>query len=261
MLEEHKPDVVLMDILLPGVTGYDLVRYLRQDERYATLPVLFLTTESQLQSRYRTARVGGDDHLVKPVMPALLLSAVAARIERARLLRHLLSRDGLTRLLTHSAFSEAASGLTRRRDEGDHRPRAWVMVDIDHFKTVNDRFGHPVGDRVLTSLAALLRRRLRQSDHVGRYGGEEFAILVEDIPEAEVVRLVERLLAEFGAVAHRAADGTEFHCTFSAGVAMLDPGMAIDEWKKAADDALYAAKHGGRNRVALHARPALGATA
>ena len=249
MLRQHAPDLVLMDILLPGVTGYDLVRYLRQDERYATLPVLFLTTEGQLQSRYRTARVGGDDHLVKPVVAPLLLSTVAARIERSRFVRQLLSRDGLTRLLTHTAFIEAAQALHTRQLEKPEHSVAWVMIDVDHFKSVNDRFGHPVGDRVLAALAALLRRRLRQSDRVGRYGGEEFATLIEDLPEPEVVRLVERLLAEFGAMEHHAADGETFHSTFSAGVAMLKPGMSLDDWKKAADDALYAAKHGGRNRV------------
>jgi diguanylate cyclase (GGDEF)-like protein len=249
MLREHAPDLVLMDILLPGVTGYDLVRYLRQDERYATLPVLFLTTEGQLQSRYRTARVGGDDHLVKPVVAPLLLSTVAARIERSRFVRQLLSRDGLTRLLTHTAFIEAAQALHTRYQDDPERAMAWVMIDVDHFKSVNDRFGHPVGDRVLAALAALLRRRLRQSDRVGRYGGEEFATLIEDLPEHEVVRLVERLLAEFGAMEHHAADGETFKSTFSAGVAMLRKGMTLDEWKKAADDALYAAKKGGRNRV------------
>ena len=260
MLREHAPDLVLMDILLPGVTGYDLVRYLRQDERYATLPVLFLTTEGQLQSRYRTARVGGDDHLVKPVVAPLLLSTVAARIERSRFVRQLLSRDGLTRLLTHTAFIEAAQALHARYQESRERPMAWVMIDVDHFKSVNDRFGHPVGDRVLAALAALLRRRLRQSDRVGRYGGEEFATLIEDLPEHEVVRLVERLLAEFGAMEHHAADGEVFRSTFSAGVAMLRPGMTLDEWKKAADDALYAAKKGGRNRVMASsaAQPAAG---
>jgi diguanylate cyclase (GGDEF)-like protein len=249
MLRQHTPDLVLMDILLPGVTGYDLVRYLRQDERYATLPVLFLTTEGQLQSRYHTARVGGDDHLVKPVVAPLLLSTVAARIERSRFVKQLLSRDGLTRLLTHTAFIEAAQALHARQQEDHSRPVAWVMIDVDHFKSVNDRFGHPVGDRVLASLAALLRRRLRQSDRVGRYGGEEFATLIEELPEAEVVRLVERLLAEFGGTEHHAADGQAFHTTFSAGVAMLRPGMSLDDWKKAADDALYAAKSAGRNRV------------
>jgi diguanylate cyclase (GGDEF)-like protein len=123
------------------------------------------------------------------------------------------------------------------------------MIDLDHFKSINDRFGHPVGDRVLAALAALLRRRLRQSDTIGRYGGEEFAVLLEGLPEDEVVRLIARVLEEFRALDLEAAGQPPFRATFSAGVAMLRPGMDLDEWKKAADDALYAAKHAGRNRV------------
>jgi diguanylate cyclase (GGDEF)-like protein len=250
VLLETQPDLVLMDIVLgSGISGYDLVRYLRQDEKYATLPILFLTTESQLQSRSIGARVGGDDHLVKPVIPGLLLSTVAGRVERARFLRNLLETDGLTRLLTHTAFVGRAADAHAAKPRDPRRSCAWVMIDIDHFKTVNDRFGHPVGDRVLANLSALLRRRLRQSDTIGRYGGEEFAVLFEGLPEDEVIRLISRVLDEFRETELEAPGGTKFKVTFSAGVAMLDTVMNLDEWKKAADDALYAAKHAGRNCV------------
>jgi diguanylate cyclase (GGDEF)-like protein len=232
------------------VTGYDLVRYLRQDERYATLPVLFLTTEREVHARIETARAGGDDHLVKPVSPGLLLSTVAARVERARFVKSLLDRDGLTRLLTHTAFLERARSAVSLKSRNPGRNSAWVMLDLDNFKDVNDRFGHPVGDRVLAALAALLRRRLRQSDTIGRYGGEEFAILINDLQEAQVVRLVSRVLGEFAAMDHSAADGAHFRASFSAGVAMLAPkAMDLDRWRKAADDALYEAKNAGRGRV------------
>jgi diguanylate cyclase (GGDEF)-like protein len=249
------PDLVIMDILLPGVSGYDLVRYLRQDERYATLPILFLTTEREVHARIETARAGGDDHLVKPVSPGLLLSTVAARIERARFVKSLLDRDGLTRLLTHTAFVERARAAVSLKSRNPVRNSAWVMIDLDHFKSINDRYGHPVGDRVLAALAALLRRRLRQSDTIGRYGGEEFAILINDLQEHQVVRLVSRVLSEFAEIDHIAPDGVTFRTTFSAGVAMLDPtSMDLDRWRKAADDALYEAKDAGRNRV-MAAKP------
>jgi diguanylate cyclase (GGDEF)-like protein len=238
-----------MDILLPHISGYDLVRYLRQDERHATLPVLFLTTESQLQSRFRSAQVGGDDHLTKPVVPPVLLSVVASRLERARFLKNLLNRDGLTRLYTHTALIERAQALHAQKARDPGRQCAWVMLDLDHFKSVNDRFGHPVGDRVLASLSALLRRRLRQSDTIGRYGGEEFVVLFEGLPEHEVVRLTERVLHEFREIDLEAPGKANFRATFSAGVAMLQEGATLDSWKKAADDALYAAKAAGRNRV------------
>jgi diguanylate cyclase (GGDEF)-like protein len=248
------PDLVIMDILLPGVTGYDLVRYLRQDERYATLPVLFLTTEREIHARIETARAGGDDHLVKPVSPGLLLSTVAARAERARFVKSLLDRDGLTRLLTHPAFLERARAAVSLKSRNPGRSSAWVMIDLDNFKSINDRYGHPVGDRVLSALAALLRRRLRQSDTIGRYGGEEFAILINDLQETQVVRLVSRVLDEFSHIEH-IAPGTTFRATFSAGVAMLDSAtMDLERWRKAADDALYRAKAAGRSRV-IAARP------
>jgi len=249
-LTAFRPDLVLMDIVLPGFSGYDLARYVRQDERYVALPIVFLTTEVQMQARIETARAGGDGYIEKPVTPGLLLSDVAARIERARFIRGLMNRDGLTRLLTHTAFLEQARSVLAEAGRDPGRTVAWVMIDLDHFKAVNDRYGHPVGDRVLYGLAALLRRRLRQPDTIGRYGGEEFAVLIEGLGEPEAVRLVSRLLAEFAATDHHAADGTAFRATFSAGVALLSPAaMDLERWRKAADDALYGAKAAGRNRV------------
>jgi diguanylate cyclase (GGDEF)-like protein len=248
-LSEFRPDLVLMDILLPDISGYDLVRYLRQDERNAALPVLFLTTESQMQSRFRSAQVGGDDHLTKPIVPPVLLSVVASRLERARFLKNLLNRDGLTRLFTHTALIERAQALHAQKARDPSRHFAWVMIDLDHFKSVNDRFGHPVGDRVLATLAALLRRRLRQSDTIGRYGGEEFVVLFEGLPEPDVLHLMGRVLEEFREIDLEAPGKPAFRATFSAGVAMLTEDMTLDGWKKAADDALYAAKAAGRNRI------------
>lgn len=247
------PDVVLLDVLLPTVDGYALARFLRQDERYATLPILFVTTEGTLSSRVEAERVGADDLLVKPVVPWLLLTKIASRVERARLLKALLNHDGLTQLLTHSALVDRVRGALARAAREPWRQQALVMIDVDHFKAVNDRHGHPVGDRVLAALASLLRRRLRESDVVGRYGGEEFGILIEDLAAPDVVRLLERLREEFAALPlGPGAGGASFHATFSAGVAMLDPSrMDLDDWRKAADAALYRAKNGGRNRVVL----------
>ena len=249
-LISFRPDLVMMDVLLPGVSGYELVRYLRQDERNATLPVLFLTTQSQLSGRIEAVKAGGDDYLVKPANPALLLSTVAARLERSRFLKSLVERDGLTRLLTHSAFLERAKVLVSKKKRNPSGSYAFCMIDLDHFKRVNDSHGHVMGDRVLASLAALMRRRLRQSDVIGRYGGEEFAIIVEDLQEEEAVRLISRLQEEFSLIPQRALDGSVFHVTFSAGIAILDPErMDLERWKQTADDALYAAKQAGRGRV------------
>lgn len=248
-LVAFRPDLVLMDILLPDISGYELARYIRQDEKYATLPILFLTTQSQMEAKIRTVKAGGDDYLEKPVSAGLLLSAVAARVERARFLQSLLERDGLTRLLTHTAFLERAKAIVAIKDRDQQRAYAMAMVDLDRFKSINDTYGHLTGDRVLASLSALLRRRLRQSDIIGRYGGEEFAVIIDDLREEEAVRLLRRLLEEFSSIEHRAADGKGFRATFSAGISMLENGQTLEQWRLEADKMLYAAKAAGRNCI------------
>lgn len=249
-LSAFRPDLVLLDIQLPGTDGYALARSLRQQEAHAALPILFLTTRSQLESRIESMRAGGDDYLVKPVAPGHLLSAAAARIERARFLRNLLERDGLTRLLTHTAFLERARMIVMEKARDPKTPVAMVILDLDDFKSLNDRYGHPVGDTVLASLAGLLRRRLRQSDVVGRLGGDEFAAIIENIGEYQAVRLLERVREEFAALDQVCPDRDRFQATFSAGVSLLAPEMDANAWRMAADAALYNAKSKGRNRVA-----------
>ncbi|MBX3136364.1 response regulator, partial [Candidatus Obscuribacterales bacterium] len=181
-MSQFQPDLVLLDVMLPGMTGYELARYIRQDERHATLPVLFLTTQGQLDARIESARAGGDDHLVKPVPPALLLNSVSSRLERSRFLKTLLHKDGLTNLLNHTAFMEQGGAVVaqQRRQKG---PVALIILDVDYFKSINERHGYPGGDKVLVALSLLLRRRLRQSDIIGRISGDEFAIIAESLDE------------------------------------------------------------------------------
>lgn len=249
-LSVFRPDLVLLDVQLPGTDGFAIARLIRQQEAHAALPILFLTTRAHLDSQIESMRAGGDDYLVKPVAPGLLLSAAAARIERARFLKSLLERDGLTRLLTHTAFLERARAMAEERSRDPRTPVAMILVDLDGFKSLNDRYGHPTGDAVLCSLAGLMRRRVRQSDLVGRLGGDEFAAIIENIREKEAVRLLERMRQEFSGMDHASADGSRFQVTFSAGMAMLEPGMDAGLWRERADAALYSAKSKGRNRIA-----------
>jgi diguanylate cyclase len=150
---------------------------------------------------------------------------------------------------------EQARALVERKrheavDGARHAPATMVILDIDLFKTINDSYGHQAGDRVLKSLSALLRRHVRRSDLIGRYGGEEFAILLDNVHENDSVRLMMRLLREFGQLEHQAPNGNVFRVTFSVGVARLNaPEMDLYGWFNAADGALYAAKKAGRNRV------------
>lgn len=245
----HRPDLILLDINLPdGVSGYQLAKYIRQQDVHATVPIVFLTTESRIDSKVSAARSGADDYLMKPVPPSLLLSMVAAKLERSRLLKSLLYRDGLTRLLTHSAFMSESQKMLAKKRRRPEKSIGMALLDIDHFKSINDKYGHPVGDKVIVSLSNLLRRKLRRTDLVGRYGGEEFIMILEDLSELDVQMLVERLLQQFSSIAQK-TEGTTFKVTFSAGVAMLEQSMELSDWVQVADIALLEAKRGGRNRV------------
>ncbi|MBX9941067.1 MAG: response regulator [Candidatus Obscuribacterales bacterium] len=252
-MSAFQPDLVLLDVMLPGMTGYELARYIRQDERHATLPVLFLTTQGQIDARIESARAGGDDHLVKPVPPALLLSSVSSRLERARFLKTLLRRDGLTSLLNHTSFMEQAQTVVaqRRRHTGF---TAMILLDIDYFRSINERHGYPGGDKVLVALSLLLRKRLRQSDIIGRYAGDEFGIIAEGLDETEALALSGRLLSDFAAIQHSTLSHSGFFATCSAGISILDAkNMTVETWVQSASKALQQAKSAGRNcAIAYH---------
>lgn len=246
-MSQFQPDLVLLDVMLPGMTGYELARYIRQDERHATLPVLFLTTQGQLDARIESARAGGDDHLVKPVPPALLLNSVSSRLERSRFLKTLLHKDGLTNLLNHTSFMEQGQTVVaqQRRRSGF---MALIILDVDYFKSINERHGYPGGDKVLVALSLLLRRRLRQSDIIGRIGGDEFGIIAESLDEKEAVTLATRILSDFAAIQHVTMSHSGFYATCSAGIAILDARKtSLEQWVSQAYGALQEAKAAGRN--------------
>jgi len=246
-LASFAPHLILMDILLPGVSGYELARFARQLDEHHTTPILFLTSEREMQTRIEAMRSGGDDHIEKPIAPNLLLAAVEARVQRARQIRHFLDRDSLTGLLNRGAFRRQVEAWMRRRDDLEG---AVAMIDVDYFKMLNDSYGHAFGDQVLARLASFLRAHVRVSDAISRYGGEEFALFVDDVSDDEAVRLVDRLREEFAAIGHTTLDGTTVYCSFSAGVcgSARRSGSYFGAMQ-AADEALYRAKAGGRNQV------------
>ena len=246
-MAEFKPDLVILDVMLPGVTGYELARYIRQDERHATLPVIFLTTHGQLDARIESTRSGGDDHLVKPVPPALLLNSVSSKLERARFLNTLLHKDGLTNLLNHTAFMEQGlSVVAQTKRTSDHV--ALIVLDVDYFSSINERHGYPGGDKVLLSMSLLLQKRLRQSDIIGRLSGDEFGVIAEDLERKEALALASRIIADFANIQHTTMSHSGFYATCSAGIAILDANeMSLEQWVSCAYKALDKAKSDGRN--------------
>jgi diguanylate cyclase (GGDEF)-like protein len=248
-LVEFQPDVILMDVYMPGCSGVELAAVIRQEEAFIGVPIVFLSRETDRMKQIVALGEGGDDFFTKPVAPNELVAVISARAERSRTLRTLMEKDGLTGLYSHSRIIEQIESAVRRaeRQQGE---LAVAMLDIDEFKVVNDTHGHLVGDQVLKALAYLLRQHLRMSDVLGRFGGDEYMILLPDTDGTAAVEKVEDIRRDFAAIDHDTGHGL-FSVTVSCGVAEYPTALSCHELIAAADDALYGAKRAGRNRVVL----------
>jgi len=249
LLKGFNADLVLMDMYMPQCSGPELARVLRQMPGHVSLPIIFLSSETDRARQFKALEVGADGFLTKPVEPGRLVTEVSLRAERMRTLHALMVRDGLTGLFNHNTIMQfLAVGLANARRDG--YPLCFAMIDVDRFKRVNDTYGHPAGDQVLMALSRSLRMRLRESDVVGRYGGEEFAVVLPGVDEHQACRLLDALRTSFAGVLFYAGDAT-FNCTFSVGVAAFPHFPSADTLVEAADLALYRAKRGGRDRVEI----------
>ena len=245
-LEACPPDLILMDIRMPDVDGIELSRMIRQSREYLSIPIAFLSAENDERKKMDARRWGGDVFISKPVDLKRLAAQVRIRAERARAMRSLMERDSLTGLLNHGRFHErVVAEVERCRRTGTFVTLA--MIDLDHFKRVNDTYGHAEGDKVLRALSRTLLARLRNTDIVGRYGGEEFGALLLDT-DAEAGRgVLDEIRQTFGKMIFESATG-RFSATFSGGIAQSGQGDATQLFSNA-DRSLYKAKRGGRNRI------------
>ncbi|MGE5453123.1 MAG: diguanylate cyclase [Acidobacteriota bacterium] len=246
VLESYRPDLVLMDMFMPRFNGVEATRVLRQMSAYSTIPIVYLSGTSDVGMQVEALRLGGDQFLTKPFNPVLLAAVVKTKIERFRETQRSTRLDGLTGLFNHTAAKSRLNAMVSQLPE--HGSLTVAMIDIDHFKAINDSYGHPVGDQVIRALAWLLKGRLRSSDLIGRYGGEEFLIALPGVSPEQACSVIERIRLDFSSLPH-AHPGGALHATFSAGVAsfpLLDTASRLTE---AADAALLQAKRLGRNRV------------
>lgn len=246
-LVDLRPDLVLMDLYMPGCTGVELAAAIRQQEAFVGIPIVFLSQERERMLQLEALRLGGDDFLVKPVDPAHLASIVATRAQRGRVLRSHMVRDSLTGLLNHSAILDRLRAELARAERSGS-PLAVAMLDLDHFKAVNDTHGHAAGDRVLRALSRMLQQRLRKTDLVGRYGGEEFALVLPGATAEVAQRILDDIRRSFRELEF-IFGGATARCTFSAGVAASPGHRDVERLVSAADEALYAAKREGRDCV------------
>lgn len=246
-LERLRPDVLLMDLQMPRYSGADVARAIRFDPAWQSLPIVFLSAETDTDLQLRALAVGADDFISKSVGGAELVAIVRSRAVRARKLSTLMSQDSLTGLLKHAM---AKDRLAQEVDRANRQGKTLVvaMVDIDHFKKVNDDWGHLMGDHVIKTLAQLLRQRLRRQDSVGRYGGEEFVLILPDCSLDDAQRLLHDIRLRFAEVQFGGHE-KGFSVTFSAGIASNEHLRQAEELLAAADAAMYEAKRGGRNQV------------
>ena len=249
-LVDFRPDLILMDIYMPNYDdGKELAKAIRQQDAYISIPIVFLSNETSIESQLEAMHFGVDDFLAKPIEAEHLVSSIEHRVERARILRSFMDRDSLTGLLNHTKIKEQLD-IEASRAKRENSTLSYAMIDIDYFKSVNDTYGHSIGDRILKNLSRLLRQRFRKTDSIGRYGGEEFAILLPDTDGPTAVKIIDEIRAAFAQIRHQ-FDDAEFYVTFSCGVASLPPYETANQLSEEADKALYEAKSAGRNRVVL----------
>lgn len=242
-IEVFQPDLIISDLHMPECEGDQMARIIRQD-RDATMPIIFLSAEGDNKKQLLALAAGADGFIRKPLDEEPFIKVLKSAIRRSVALENRMRRDPLTNLLNRAQFD---TNMRRMAERGEACSLA--VLDIDHFKSVNDTYGHPVGDQVICRLAKLLEDGVRSTDYVGRMGGEEFALLMPACDLDNAMSVLDRLRIQFSRSVFRGDDGTEFTCAFSGGLVELRSDF-MDSYK-AADGALYESKKKGRNRVTV----------
>jgi diguanylate cyclase (GGDEF)-like protein len=263
LLIDPRIELVITDVQMPRVTGQQLLKLIRlsPETRISSLPVIVMTSAEDSAEKHLAFLNGANDFLNKPVDSLELQARVNVHHRLARIIRELeeskkalaelAATDSLTKLKNRRLFyTQAAQNLISCRQDG--KDMSLLLLDIDHFKKVNDTFGHSVGDKVLVKVAELLTQMVRSVDTVARFGGEEFAALLPETNRLGAAVLGERIRA---AIEHEqiVVDGRDIPVTVSIGIATLaaEDVESIDQLLNIADRRLYLAKNSGRNRICV----------
>jgi diguanylate cyclase (GGDEF)-like protein len=254
-------DLVLLDLELPGSDGIELLKRIRASPSHRYLPVIILSDQDDRPRRLEGFRLGADDFILHPWDDEELLARVQRMLNlrrrvddlllRAAELHHLSITDHLTQVHNHRFFQDRLREEFRRAQRYDD-PLSLVLLDIDHFKSVNDAHGHPTGDQVLREVANSIRGAIRDTDILARYGGEEFAVLLPKTHLAGALTVAERIWKGVGTMA--AGPGGTIRLTASLGVSGYPTRLVTtaEQLVRTADEALYRAKSEGRNKICLH---------
>jgi diguanylate cyclase (GGDEF)-like protein len=253
-IEAATPDLVLLDVQMPKVSGFEICQRIRAHPELQLLPVIFVTVWQDVDQRIRGLEVGANDYIVKPFDPRELVARVASHLQRLSALRDMATRDGLTRCYNHKYFkSRLEQEIARKRRHGVQLSVA--ILDVDHFKNVNDSHGHLAGDVVLATLGGLVSASVRSIDLVARYGGEEFGLLFVESGANEAAIITNRIRDHVAKHAFALPDAVNpghvepVRLTVSLGMTECQKADTVESILSRADEALYAAKSSGRNCV------------
>ena len=248
-IREWMPDLILVQMEYSDFSGIEVSTIIRQHSEFFSFPIIFLSRKPFSFEQIGFLQLNGDEFFSLDHDVDLFLDILHRRAAYFRQLHSLADRDSLTGLLNHARIKRRLVEELARAKR-NNQTLSFVMLDIDRFKSINDRFGHLNGDKVIRGLSQILKDRFRINDSVGRYGGEEFAIVMPRCSGTDALRIFNQLRLQFSQLPF-VAEHTEFFCTFSAGIAELRANMSAEQLSSAADLALYQAKNNGRNQVAL----------
>ncbi len=250
VLNSFSPDLILMDLYLPGCNGIELSKVVRQIDGFQNIPIVHLVNANDLNTQSEVMNLRGSDFLLKPISPTQLVAAITSRVSRMRSLHSLMILDGPTGLLNHTAIKEELAREVIRSNRLN-TPLSFATIDVDCFKKLNDNYGYAAGDRVVKSLARLLKQRLRETDVVGRYGGDEFSVILNDTDAASAAKVIDEIRSVFNRSMHLSQDD-EFFVSFSCGIADLAHFSDVTGLTEAAEKAMFQAKQRGRNKVVVN---------
>jgi two-component system cell cycle response regulator len=247
-LYENTYDIIILDLVMYPESGYTLFAMLKSDPKLKWVPLIVLSGSSEIEDKVKCFELGADDYVTKPFQFKELNARVRRILARSRQFDQLAFRDPLTGVYNRRYFDNQLAAELQRVAR---IPTAMslAILDIDRFKSINDTYGHPVGDQVLQALSRLLQTNLREIDLLARYGGEEFAVLLFDTAEREAKSVMEGLQHKLKMLSLAQAGEQDISVTFSAGIAEWTPELSGAQWMERADLLLYQAKHAGRDTV------------
>jgi len=251
------PDIVLLDVMMPGLSGYDVCKMLKENNEWRNIPVIFITILDSEQDETTGFDLGAADYIIKPFSEPVVLARIKTQItlkQRTDQLESLAKVDGLTEISNRRAFDDHLNNLFRKRRRQSF-PLSLLLIDIDHFKKYNDKFGHGIGDQCLKLIAKCIQKHaVNPEDMAASWGGEEFVLILPKFGLQEAVRLGTNLLREIEDlnIEHPTSDTADVITVSIGAVSSADDSyITPEDFISMADKALYTAKNSGRNRLSV----------